>query len=249
MKSLVLMTLAASVATVALAQEQGRVLSVSPVTQQVAVPQQVCRDESVYTGQQTSGAGAVLGALAGGVVGNAIGHGGGRAAATAAGAIGGALLGNNAEASGQPQYQTVRNCTTQNFYQNRTVAYDVVYEYAGRNYTTRTNTPPGDWIALTVQPAANGGAYGSNGYYSSNQAPQGAYSTVPVPPPVVYENNYYGGGYSAPQAVYPATDYVTPVVIGAAIATGAYYISRPRYGGWHGGGGWNGGHHRPGWRR
>ncbi|KAA9173981.1 hypothetical protein F3K36_15135, partial [Delftia sp. BR1] len=76
MKSLVLLTLAATTATVALAQEQGRVLSVTPVTQQVAVPQQVCRDENVYTGQRTSGAGAVLGALAGGVVGNAIGHGG-----------------------------------------------------------------------------------------------------------------------------------------------------------------------------
>lgn len=249
MKSLVLLTLAASTATLALAQEQGRVLSVTPVTQQVAVPQQVCRDESVYTGQATSGAGAVLGALAGGVVGNAIGHGGGRAAATAAGLIGGAMLGNQAEASGQPQYQTVRNCTTQTYYQNRTVAYDVVYDYAGRNYTTRTTTPPGDWIALSVQPAANSGAYGSNGYYGSNQPPQGAYATVPVQPPVVYDNGYYGGGgYYAPQPVYSGTDYVAPVVIGAALAAGVYYASRPHHGG-HGGHGWRGGHHRPGWRR
>ncbi|MDR0227404.1 MAG: glycine zipper 2TM domain-containing protein [Burkholderiaceae bacterium] len=242
MKSLVLLTLAASTATatVALAQEQGRVLSVTPVAQQVAVPQQVCRDESVYTGSNTSGAGAVLGALAGGVVGNAIGHGGGRAAATAAGVIGGAMLGNQAEASGQPQYQTVRNCTTQTYYQNRTVAYDVVYEYAGRNYTTRTTTPPGDWIPLSVQPAATA----SNGYYGSNQVPQGAYSTVPVQPPVVYENNYYGGGYYAPQPVYSGADYVAPVVIGAALAAGVYYASRPHYGGWRGGG-----YHRPGWRR
>ncbi len=246
MKSLVLLTLAATTATVALAQEQGRVLSVTPVTQQVAVPQQVCRDESVYTGQRTSGAGAVLGALAGGVVGNAIGHGGGRAAATAAGVIGGAMLGNSAEASGQPQYQTVRNCTTQTFYQNRAVAYDVVYEYAGRNYTTRTATPPGDWIALSVQPAANSGAYGSNGYYSSTQPPQAAYATTPVAPPVVYQNNYYdGGGYyaPAPQPVYSGADYVAPVVIGAALAAGVYYASRPSHHGWHGG------HYRPGWRR
>ena len=233
-------------ATVALAQEQGRVLSVTPVTQQVAVPQQVCRDENVYTGQRTSGAGAVLGALAGGVVGNAIGHGGGRAAATAAGVIGGAMLGNQAEATGQPQYQTVRNCTTQTYYQNRAVAYDVVYEYAGRNYTTRTTTPPGDWIALSVQPAANSAAYGSNGYYGTNQPPQAAYSTAPVPPPVVYQNNYYdGGGYYAPQPVQPvysAGDYVAPVVIGAALAAGVYYASRPSYHGWRGG-------YRHGWRR
>lgn len=247
MKSLVLLTLAATTATVALAQEQGRVLSVTPVTQQVPVPQQVCRDENVYSGQRsTSGAGAVLGALAGGVVGNAIGHGGGRAAATAAGVIGGAMLGNQAEASGQqPQYQTVRNCTTQTYYQNRAVAYDVVYEYAGRNYTTRTATPPGDWIALSVQPAANSGAYGSNGYYSTNQPPQAAYSTTPVPPPVVYENNYYDGGYypaQPVQPVYSAGDYVAPVVIGAALAAGVYYASRPSYHGWRGG-------YRHGWRR
>lgn len=243
MKSLVLLTLAASTATLALAQEQGRVLSVTPVTQQVAVPQQVCRDESVYTGQATSGAGAVLGALAGGVVGNAIGHGGGRVAATAAGVIGGAMLGNSAEASGQPQYQTVRNCTTQTYYQNRAVAYDVVYEYAGRNYSTRTSTPPGDWIPLSVQPVAS-----SNGYYGSNQPPQGAWSTVPAQPPVVYENNYYGGGgYYAPQPVYSGTDYIAPVAIGAALAASVYYASRPRHHGGYGHG-WSGGGHRPGWR-
>lgn len=244
MRSLVVLTLAAAAASAALAQEQGRVLSVTPITRQVASPQQVCRDEQVYTGQSTSGAGAALGAVAGGVIGNAIGHGGGRAAATAAGVIGGAMLGNQAEAYGQPQYQTVRNCTTQVVYQNRAVAYDVVYEYAGRNYTTRTSLPPGDWIALSVQPAANSGAYGSNGLYGSEQAPQGAYSTVPGPAALVYEGSSYGAGYYAPQPMYSGADYVAPVLLGAAIAAGAYYATRPG----HSHGGRGGGYSRGGRR-
>lgn len=234
MKSLVVLTLAAATATVSFAQERGRVLSTTAVTQQIAVPQQVCSDQNVAVAPHSTGAGAVIGAIAGGVLGNAIGSGGGRAAATAAGLVGGAMLGNQVEASGPAQYQTVRQCSTQTYYQNRTVGYDVVYEYRGRNYTTRTATPPGDWIALSVQPAASGTAYGSDGYYSSQMPPQAAYSTVPVAPPptVSYESGYY-----APQPVYSATDYVAPVLIGAAIGAGAYYATRPHY---HGG-------YRPGW--
>ena len=66
------------------AQDLGRVLSATPITQQVAVPQQVCGNETIYNGARpTTGGGAVLGAIAGGAAGNAIGSGGGRAAATA----------------------------------------------------------------------------------------------------------------------------------------------------------------------
>ena len=78
-----------SVLTLAQAQEQGRVLSATPVVQQVGVPQQVCGNETVYSGNRTSGAGAVVGAIAGGAAGNAIGKGSGRAAATAIGLLGG----------------------------------------------------------------------------------------------------------------------------------------------------------------
>jgi len=136
-------------------QERGRVLSVTPVTEQIAIPQEVCQDETVYTeARRTSGAGAVLGAIAGGAAGNAIGKGSGRAAATAVGVVGGALLGNTIE-SGQPGQQNVRRCTTQTHYENRMLGYDVLYEYGGRQYSTRTLQDPGRWIPLTVsvQPA------------------------------------------------------------------------------------------------
>jgi len=135
--------------------ERGRVLSVTPITEQVAVPQEICNNETVYTeARATSGAGAVIGAIAGGAAGNAIGKGGGRAAATAVGIVGGALLGNRIE-SGQPSYQNVRRCTTHTHYENRMLGYDVLYEYGGRQYSTRTVSDPGRWIPLTVnvQPA------------------------------------------------------------------------------------------------
>lgn len=247
MKTLAVLTLTAMAATGALAQEQGRVLSSSPITQQVAVPQQVCSDQQVAVAPRPSGAGAVVGAIAGGLLGNAIGGGGGRAAATGAGLIGGAMLGNQVEASGPVQYQNLRQCSTQTFYQNRTVGYNVTYEYNGRTYTAQTANPPGKWIALNVQPMANDPVYSNDGYYGTQAPVQGAYSTS-------YPQNY-DSGYYAPQPVaptysvgstYSASDYVAPLVIGAVIGAGAYYATRPSpyyRPGWYGG---HGGH---GWRR
>lgn len=108
MKSLAVLTVAAIAASGAYAQEQGRVLSSTPITQQVAVPQQVCSDQPVAVAPRSTGAGAVVGAIAGGLLGNVVGGGSGRAAATGAGLIGGAMLGNQVEASGPAQYQNVR---------------------------------------------------------------------------------------------------------------------------------------------
>ena len=209
MKKIAIFSALVAVATVASAQEQGRVLSATPVYQQVAVPQQVCGNETVYSGNRTSGAGAVMGAIAGGAAGNAIGKGSGRAAATAIGVIGGAVLGNQIE-GGQPQYQNVQRCTTETYYENRTVGYDVVYEYAGRQYNTRTQYDPGRWIPVSVQPTGQ--------TYSSQPDPyasQGVYSQ-----PGVVTSTY------PQQPVYqPPPTYVTPPV--TVIEYG--YDSRPHY--------------------
>ena len=137
MKKILLFSLMASASAMAMAQERGRVLSVTPIIEQVAVPRQVCGNETVYTGPRTSGGGAVLGAIAGGAAGNAIGGGNGRAAATALGVIGGAVLGNHIEGNGRPEYQNVQRCGVQTIYENRTAGYDVVYEYAGRSRSGR----------------------------------------------------------------------------------------------------------------
>src|SRR5437867_3930626 len=113
-----------------------RVISSTPVVQQVAVPRQVCSNQAVVTQAPKSGAGALVGALAGGAAGNAIGHGGGRAAATVIGLVGGAMIGDRIEGPNN-RLQNVQQCTTQTFYENRPSHYNVVYEYQGTQYNVQ----------------------------------------------------------------------------------------------------------------
>lgn len=143
-------------ATAAQAQEVGRVISSTPVIQQVAVPRQVCAPQPVMVQQQpaTSGGGAVIGGIVGGLAGNQIGGGSGRAAATALGVIGGALLGNSIEGNQAQaaQVQNVQQCTTQTFYENRTTGYNVRYEFNGKEYNVQLPYDPGPTIRLQVTP-------------------------------------------------------------------------------------------------
>ena len=134
------------------AQEIGRVISSTPVIQQVAVPRQVCNENQVVTPGQKSGAGVAMGAIAGGAVGNQVGQGSGRALATALGIFGGAMLGDKIEGPGTPEVRHVQNCSTQNFYENRTMGYNVVYEYAGKQYTVQMPQDPGPTVRLQVTP-------------------------------------------------------------------------------------------------
>ena len=101
------------------AQEVGRVITSTPIIQQVAVPRQVCNTEQVVTPGQKSGAGAAMGAIAGGAIGNSIGNGNGRAAATVLGLFGGAILGDHVEGNAPSEVRNVQNCSTQTFYENR----------------------------------------------------------------------------------------------------------------------------------
>lgn len=184
MKKMFALLLAVGAITSASAQEYARVLSSTPIVQQVAVPRQVCGNETIYNGQRsTSGGGAVLGAVAGGVVGNAIGRGSGRAAATTLGVLGGAILGNQIEGQGRPEYENVQRCTTETYYENRTVGYTVVYEYAGRQYTTQTPNDPGGWLAVNVQPYNDSRrpAYAPPSGAIYEQQPNGV-TTYPVQP-------------------------------------------------------------------
>ena len=206
MKKSILLPLAALAAAGAVqAQEVGRVISSTPVIQQVAVPRQVCTQQPVAVQQQPSGAGAVLGAIAGGAAGNAIGGGSGRAAATAIGLVGGALLGNQIERPGT-EIQTVQQCATQTYYENRAVSYNVVYEYAGRQYSVNMPNDPGPTVQLQVtpvgvppaasmapEPAAP--AYGAPVY--------GAPAPVMVAPPQVVVTPAYPVYYQRPYGYYP----------------------------------------------
>ena len=152
MKKLLLLSAALASSELSLAQELGRVTSATPVIQQVTVPRQVCTAEQVTTQQPKSGAGALMGAIAGGAMGNAVGGGSGKTAATMLGVIGGAVMGDSIEGSPQTQTQTVQRCRMQNFYENRTVAYNVAYEYAGKHYSVQMPYDPGPTLPLQITP-------------------------------------------------------------------------------------------------
>ncbi len=193
MTKLLLAVVALCAGGLSMAQEVGRVLSSTPVVQQVGIPRQVCTTEQVEVQTPNSGAGAALGAIAGGALGNASGgRGAGRAAATVIGAIGGAMVGNRIEGTPDIQTQNMQRCGTQTFFENRTVAYNVVYEYAGRQYSVQMPNDPGPTIALQVSPV---------GASAQAQAPIVVQQQPPVyaqPAQVVVTRQYYPYYYPTP---------------------------------------------------
>ena len=221
-----------------------RVISSTPVVQQVAVPRQVCSSQAVVVQAPRSGAGALMGALAGGAAGNAIGNGGGRAVATVIGLVGGAMVGDRIEGPNS-QVQNVQQCGTQTFYENRASHFNVVYEYQGTQYNTQMATDPGSYVRLQVTPVGaivsptqHGQTEQGYGPYASAQPLQAA----PAPQPQAYYQPavaqqpvyvqpvspvYYG------QPSYYAPSYFPP--IGLSLNFG---YSR----------GFGGGHHRRHWR-
>ena len=178
-----------------------RVISSTPVVQQVAVPRQVCSNETVMTQAPRSGAGALMGALAGGAAGNAIGNGGGRAVATVIGLVGGAMIGDRIEGPSN-QLQSIQQCGTQTFYENRASHFAVVYEYQGSQYTTQMANDPGSYVRLQVTPV------GAMPLQQSGQAYQQAptFQTVPALQPQVYYQPAFVQQpvYVQPTVVYPA---------------------------------------------
>lgn len=240
-KHLAFAVLAASLGTAALAQqpngpEMGRVINSTPVIQQVAVPRQVCSQQPVAVQQAKSGAGVAIGAIAGGAVGNSIGSGSGRAAATVLGILGGAMLGDRIEGS-NTQVQTQQQCATQTFYENRTVAYNITYEYGGRQYTVQMPHDPGPYIQLQVTPVGAGTAPPASGLapMSDNSQPvilPQTFAQATVVAPVVYTVPY-----TVPHPVrYPAyTPYYAPYYppVSLSIGLGYHSYGHRRYHGPH----------------
>jgi uncharacterized protein YcfJ len=166
------------------------VVSATPVIGQVTVPRQVCFDELRQEPPRSSGAGAILGAIAGGAMGNAVGKGAGKALSTGIGIIGGAVVGDHIENDGrQGSTRSVRRCEQQASYENRVVAYNVVYEYGGQRYNTQMSQEPGSTIPLqvTLTPAVPTPPPVSYGPDQGSVAP-----AVYVQPEVIYEDGWRG---------------------------------------------------------
>jgi uncharacterized protein YcfJ len=229
----------ASLGVSAQAQEiTGRVISSTPVIQQVQVPRQVCNNQPVAVQQPKSGAGAVIGAIAGAALGNTIGHGSGRAVATGIGLVGGAAVGDRIEGGGT-SVQNVQQCTTQTFYENRTVGYNVTYEYGGRQYTVQMPNDPGPSIRLQVTPVGNAAPAPAYPLVSGESAPAGTQSVPAVVASSVvypaYAPAYAPVYYPSYAPYYPSyAPYYAPI----GLSLGFGFSS-----------GWGGHHHRGGHRR
>ncbi|MDO9113666.1 MAG: hypothetical protein Q7U63_07685 [Polaromonas sp.] len=193
-----------------------RVISSTPVVQQVSVPRQVCSVQPMVTEAPPSGAGAVMGALAGGAMGNAIGDGGGRALATMIGLVGGAMVGNNIEGN-RSQVQNVQQCGTQMSYENRTSHYNVVYEYADKQHTVQMPSDPGLYVRLQVTPVGAMPAPQASVQQGYAQPAQPVYSQPVYSQPV----------YSQP--VYAQPVYSQPVYVQPAVVAYPGYYPRPYY--------------------
>lgn len=185
------------------APEFARVLSSTPVLQQVAVPRTVCSVDpnAANTGRSGSGVGALIGGLIGGAIGNSIGRGDGRAAATAIGLMGGAILGDQTERRDAAAAGTT--CTTQTSYETRPIAWNVVYEYAGRQYSAQMPSDPGPWLRLQISPVLPPPAAALPGPMPPvGQVPMAAPAVV-APAPVVTSVSYVVPSTAA-VAVWPA---------------------------------------------
>ena len=206
MKTWFISALAVCAAGAGWAQDVGRVISSTPIIQQVAVPHRVCNTEQISYQQPSSGAGALIGAIAGAAIGNAVGgRGAERAAATALGMVGGAVIGDRVEGPGGERFQNVERCTIQNLVENRASGYQVVYEFAGRQYSVQTAQDPGPTIALQVAPV--------NGLIA--QAPSQT-TVISSSNPVYTQPSVTYVTVPAPSVYYPVNTYrpiFTPAVV------------------------------------
>ena len=220
----------------------GVVISSTPVVQQVTVPKQVCTTTTTTYNAQPSGGGALIGAVVGGALGNQFGRGhgqDGRAVATVIGALGGGIVGNQIEAQNYLGYATQhagQSCHTQNTVENRTIAQNVLYEYAGQRFNVQMpangDFRPGVRIALQVQnqvapatPVTQ--VYSTQPVYTH---PVQTVTYVQPAPTVVYYDTY---DTYRPRYIYNSAPYYAPHYAPRAVQRPVQVINypvRPHYG-------------------
>ena len=102
--------------------------------------------------------GELIGGAAGGIIGNQIGSGSGKTAATAAGALLGSLIGDELQngpdrrrqAEANAKYRKVRVCSYAEREKKIITGYNVVYEYAGRQFSGVLPYKPGSVVDIQV---------------------------------------------------------------------------------------------------
>jgi uncharacterized protein YcfJ len=121
----------------------GTVVSSTAVTQDVAQPQQVCRDvvvEERTPERDGLTGGTVAGAIIGGALGNQAGSGDGKKLATVAGAIAGGYAGREIDRrheGGDVVARTEQQCGTQSVSTTQVVGYDIAYREPDGDVVTK----------------------------------------------------------------------------------------------------------------
>src|SRR5690606_36535261 len=131
------------------------VLAVTPVTETVRTPREVCRDVTVTHRQPVKDphqvTGTVIGAVVGGVLGNQVGGGSGKKVATVAGAAAGGYAGNKVQENMQARntYTTTENrCRTVTDTSEKLSGYNVQYSLDGKVSNVRMDRDPGNKIPV-----------------------------------------------------------------------------------------------------
>lgn len=131
------------------------VLGVTPVTETIETPREVCEDVAVTRQKAVKDkhqiTGTVVGAVAGALLGNALGGGGDNTGTKIAGAAAGGYAGNKAhEKIQENNTETVmeRQCHTEVEVTERTIGYDVDYRIGEASGRVRMDHEPGPTIPL-----------------------------------------------------------------------------------------------------
>jgi uncharacterized protein YcfJ len=139
--------------------DRGRVISSTPVYEEINEPRRECWTERVSESREVvrdrSLGGALIGGLAGGILGHQVGKGSGRKAATVIGAATGAIVGDRIDNDGDRYAERsvpreVERCRSIDNWSRKVSGYDVVYRYQGREYSTFLPYDPGPDIKLRV---------------------------------------------------------------------------------------------------
>ncbi len=102
----------------------------------------------------------LFGGLVGGLIGNQFGGGNGKKALTIVGALAGSSIARDAARERDRERVSYPTEVCQTTYQTEVIddvtGYDVTYEYAGRQFSKRMSSPPGDTVRVrvAVEPAS-----------------------------------------------------------------------------------------------
>ena len=143
-------------------------------------------------------------------------------------------------------------CSTQTIYENRTVAYNVIYEYAGKQYSVQLPQNPGPTLRLGVAGVQAVGAPVISSAPSAAVSPMGGQNVIDEDPAMTGQAAGFTQPYPQPVQVayaYPGASYYSSPYYGSYGSYWGPVVSLGFVGGYYGGRRYYGGHGGHGHRR